>query len=99
MEGITRATLIQLFREECGCEVVERPIDRTELYLADEAFFCGSGAEIRSILSVDRRPLGEGKEGSLTARIREIYFSIAKGGSSLHSDWRTPVHLATPTDT
>lgn len=93
LEGITRATLIQLFREYCGRDVMERPIDRTEIYLAEEAFFCGSGAEIRSILSVDRYPVGDGKEGPLTNQIREFYLSIARGESTLYPGWRTTVHL------
>lgn len=95
LEGITRATLIQIFREQMGCKVTERSIDRTEIYLADEAFFCGTGAEIRPILSVDRRRLGEGKEGRLTQRIREIYMSVARGESTLFPEWRTPVPLDT----
>ncbi|MCY3823486.1 MAG: aminotransferase class IV [Nitrospinae bacterium] len=93
LEGITRATLIQLFREHCGRDVMERLIDRTEIYLAEEAFFCGSGAEIRSILSVDRHPVGDGKEGPLTNQIRELYLSIARGESTLYPEWRTTVHL------
>ena len=63
LEGITRATIIELARNELGIETVERPIDRTELYVADEAFFVGTGAQVSPIVEIDRRPVGDGTVG------------------------------------
>lgn len=92
LESITRATLIQLFRERLGLTVSEREIDRTELYVGDEAFFCGSGWEIAPIGSVDRLPLRVAAPGPLTARIRETYFQVARGEIAEYRRWLTPVH-------
>jgi branched-chain amino acid aminotransferase len=92
LESITRATLIQLFREELRVQVVERDIDRTEVYIADEAFFCGSGAEVQPIISVDHYSLGDGKIGLVTQRIQELYFEIAAGRVAKYRHWLTPVY-------
>lgn len=92
LEGVTRDTLLTLFPEVLSCRVIEREIDRTELYVADEAFFCGSGAEITPILSVDRRPVGNGHPGPLTEKIRDAYFSLARGNSEAHREWLLPVY-------
>ena len=91
LESITRDTLIQLFRQELGVEVVEREVDRTELYLAEEAFFCGTGAEVRPILSVDRFPLGDGQIGPLTRQIAALYHDVVRGIDSRYGAWRTLV--------
>jgi branched-chain amino acid aminotransferase len=89
LESITRKTLIQLFAEELGLHVLEREIDRTELYIADEAFFCGSGAETTPIISIDGYPL---PVGPITLSIKKVYFDIAKGKTDKHSEWRTAVY-------
>ena len=94
LESITRTTLIELFRERLGLSVVEREIDRTELYLADEVFFCGTGWEVTPINSVDRLPVGTGSPGGLTKEIQRIYFAIARGEDPAHPEWRTPVYSA-----
>lgn len=91
LEGITRATIIQLAREELGLETVERPVDRTELYVADEAFFCGTGVQVAAIASVDRRPIGNGSMGPVVERIRELYFDVVKGRVTRYRHWCTPV--------
>lgn len=91
LESITRDTLIQLFRRELGVEVVEREVDRTELYLAEEAFFCGTGAEVRPILSVDRFPLGNGQIGPLTRQIASLYHDVVRGIEGRYGQWRTLV--------
>jgi len=91
LDSITRDTLIGLLRQELRVEVVEREVDRTELYLAEEAFFCGTGAEVRPILSVDRFPLGEGQIGPLTRQIGALYHDVVRGLESHHGDWRTLV--------
>jgi branched-chain amino acid aminotransferase len=92
LESITRETVIQLVREELGMTVVERSIDRTEVYLADEAFFCGSGQEIVPILSVDRHEVGKGGIGDITGKLQKIYFGVVRGENDLHLEWITPVY-------
>jgi branched-chain amino acid aminotransferase len=92
LESITRDTLIRMFRDDVGIEVVEREIDRTEVYIADEAFFCGSGAEIVPILSVDHYPVGDGGVGPLTTRIQSAYFDAAKNRMPKYRHWLTPVY-------
>ncbi|MGH9427384.1 MAG: branched-chain-amino-acid transaminase [Terriglobia bacterium] len=92
LESITRKTLIQLFRERLQMEIVERDIDRTELYLADEAFVCGSGLEVTPLISIDGHLLGKGCQGEATRTIRETYLAAARGELSEYRDWVTPVH-------
>ncbi len=92
LEGITRESLIELYRAELGVEVVERNIDRTELYVADEAFFCGSGAEVQPIVEIDHYPVGAGKPGPLTLAIQNLYFDVAKGEITKYRRWLTPVY-------
>lgn len=94
LESITRTTLIDLFRDELKVPVVEREIDRSEVYIADEAFFCGSGAEVQPIISVDHYPVGDGTVGRLTKRMQELYFEIAAGKVAKYRHWLTPVHQA-----
>ena len=72
-------------------EVVEREIDRTELYSPSEAFFCGSGKEVTPIASVDRRAIGSGEIGHWTRQIRETYFEVAKGRRQEFAEWLLPV--------
>ncbi len=94
LEGITRLTLIELAAKELGIETVERRIDRTELYVAEEAFFCGTGVQIVAITEIDHRPVGTGEIGSIVRRLREVYFSIARGKRKDYLDWITPVYVA-----
>jgi len=92
LEGITRQTIIQIAREQMNLHTVIRPINRTELYVADELFFCGTGAQVASVTRVDRRPGGEGKPGELTMKLQALYFSIVQNGLSEYSDWLTPTY-------
>lgn len=92
LEGITRATVIELAREELGIHVHERTIDRSELYLADEAFFCGTGAQVAAIVEVDRRQLGEGKAGPWTTKLQDLYFRTVRGDIPKYKHWLTPVY-------
>jgi branched-chain amino acid aminotransferase len=92
VEGVTRSTLLTLFSESLGVTVEQREIDRTELYVADEAFFAGTAAEVTPILSVDRRPVGEGVMGPLTAKVRDAYFRAVRDGSAPHPEWRTAIY-------
>ena len=93
LESITRTTLIEyVCPEVLGMDVVERSIDRTELYVAEEAFFCGSGYEVTPILSIDRFPLGKGEVGPVTKRISSAYLDLVRGVDRKHPEWRTPTY-------
>ncbi|MBI4315583.1 MAG: branched-chain amino acid transaminase [Chloroflexi bacterium] len=94
LEGITRRTVISLLREELGLEVVERSIDRTEVYLADEAFFSGTGVQIAAIIKVDHRPLGSGKMGPVVSELRDLYFNVVRGKVQKYRHWCAPVYEA-----
>ena len=92
LEGITRRTILELLRREVGIEVIERPIDRTEVYVADEAFLCGTGVQIVAITEVDHRPIGSGQMGPVTAKLRQLYFDVVRGKVARYMDWCTPVY-------
>ena len=90
LEGITRAGIMEICAE-LGLPVVERSIDRSEIYVADEAFFCGTGAQISPIIEVDRRPVGAGSVGPVTKQIKDRYFDIVRGNVPAYAHWVTPV--------
>ena len=92
LEGITRLTIMQLAREELGVPVVERTIHRTELYLCDEAFFCGTGVQIAAIASIDQRRVRDGHIGPITTQLRDMYFDIVRGKVPKYGHWCTPVY-------
>ena len=92
LESITRITLLQDVIPDLGLDVQEREIARTELYVADEAFFCGSGYEITPILSIDRFPLGNGEVGPITKKLSKAYMDLVRGIDKRHPEWRTPVY-------
>jgi len=94
LESITRETVLELGRDVLRLRVVEREIDRTEIYIADEAFFCGSGWEVTPVRSVDRYQIGKGQPGPLTRRLQEAYFSVAEGRVPQYRRWLTPVYRA-----
>ena len=91
LEGITRALLIGLIRDELGLEVVERAIDRTELYTGDELLLCGTGAQVASVIEVDRRAVGDGRVGRRGAPAGD-YFRSVRGEDPRYRDWLTPVY-------
>ena len=91
LDGITRQSLITLAREDLGIEFVERPIGRTELYVADELFLCGTGAEVTPVRSVDRRTVGDGLIGPVTRRLSERFEAVVRGRVPERVDWLTPV--------
>lgn len=93
LEGITRDSIITLAKNELGMTTVERTIDRTELYLADEAFFCGTGAQVSPIASIDNRPIGSGKPGIWTTKIQSMYFDTVKNKLPQYHHWCTLVQL------
>lgn len=89
--GITRNSVIELATAELGMQVVERPIARTELYIADEMFFTGTGAQVAPVRSVDRRLIGSGKPGPVSRKLQDIYFEAAQGKMPKYRRWCTPV--------
>lgn len=91
LESITRETILQICREILGIPVEERSVDRTELYVADELFLCGTGREVLTIASVDRLLVGDGRMGPITKAIDRAYHDIVRGIVPRYTDWRTPV--------
>jgi len=92
LEGITRTTIMTLLREELGVPVVERTIDRTELYVCDELILCGTGAQIAPVGSVDHRPVGNGGIGDMGRRLQALYFEVVRGNMPKYAHWCSPVH-------
>lgn len=92
LEGITRASVMHLAREEMGLDVVERSIDRTELYVADEVFMVGTGAQVAPVIEVDRRRIGDGEPGPLTLRVQQAYLDAVTGRNPKYTEWLTPVY-------
>jgi branched-chain amino acid aminotransferase len=96
LEGITRSTVMTLLTEVMGVEVVERDIDRTEVYAAEEAFLCGTGVQIAAITSVDHRPLGTGKMGPVVSKLRDVFFDVVSGKYPQYRHWVHPVYVTEP---
>lgn len=92
LEGITRDTIIQLAKDELGIDTIERPIDRTELYVCDEAFFVGTGVQVSPIAEIDHRLVGKGGVGELSLKIQSLYFDVAKGKKKKYQDWCMPIY-------
>ena len=92
LESVTRDTVIRLYKEQFKHDVLERSIDRTELYIAEELFYCGSGAEIVPIVNVDGFPIGNGKPGKITRKFVEMYQDVVTGKTPGHAAWRTSVY-------
>ena len=92
LEGITRALVIRILREDMGVEVVERPIARSELYIADEIFMTGTAAEVTPIVEVDNRKIGTGKVGEITKQLQEIFFNAVRGKVEKYKHLLTPVY-------
>jgi branched-chain amino acid aminotransferase len=91
LEGITRDTIIQLAQNELGLSIVSRPIDRTELYVADEAFFVGTATELAPITSFDHRPVGNGEVGEISSKLRDLYNKSIYGLLPQYSHWLSKV--------
>lgn len=92
LEGITRDTIMTLAREELGMEVVERSISRTELYSAEEVFFSGTAMEVLSVVEVDRRVIGSGKQGEICKKLKQMFFEITVGKNPRYKHYCTPVY-------
>ena len=91
LEGITRDSILRV-AAELGIVVEERQIDRTELYVAEEVFFCGTGAQVAPCVKIDGRVVGDGGIGPIAKKIGEVYFGIAHGDDKRHPEWRTAVY-------
>jgi branched-chain amino acid aminotransferase len=91
LEGITRAGIIEI-AAELGIPVAERQIDRSELYIADEIFLVGTGAQVSPVIEVDHRSVGTGKIGELTKRIQSRYFDAVRGKVPAYKHWLTPIY-------
>lgn len=98
LEGITRRSILQI-ASDAGIPVVEREIDRTELYLAEELFFCGTGVQVTPITSIDRRLVGAGNVGPITAKVRDTFFDLVQGKTTTYRDWLTQVPVEVPVGT
>jgi branched-chain amino acid aminotransferase len=95
--GITRDTVMEMARREFGRITRERQIDRTELYIADEVFLCGTGAQIAPVIKVDHRPIGDGKVGPISSALQQLYFDVVRGRiPEYRAQWCTPVYAEVP---
>jgi len=92
--GITRNTVMQIAREKLGIETTCRPVGRTELYVADEVFFCGTGAQVAPVTHIDRRPVADGKPGPLTCKLQKLYFDVVQCRVPEYSSWCTPAYVS-----
>ncbi len=93
LEGISRRSVMALAPAELGLPVIERSIDRTEIYLCDEIFMTGTAAQITAVTRVDYRPIGSGEMGPITARLREIFNQVVRGQMPKYKDWLRPVYV------
>jgi branched-chain amino acid aminotransferase len=91
LEGITRRTLIELARNEIGLPVVERSIDRTEVFIAEEMFMTGTAAEVIAVTKIDYRPVGAGKMGPITSQLRSLYQDVIRARTPKYSSWNLVV--------
>ncbi len=89
LEGVTRKAIMELAHDELGMQIIERAIDRGELYSADEVFFTGTAVGICSVASIDRRMVGDGTIGPVTARLRDLYERIVTGREPRYEAWLT----------
>ena len=92
LEGITRQRLIEIARADLDVTTLERSIDRTELYTADEVFLCGTGAQISPVIEIDRRSIGGGRPGPIAKELSRRYFDAVRGRAPAYRDWLTPVY-------
>ena len=90
LEGITAKSVMQMAADDLGIEVVQREIDRTELYIADEVFMTGTAAHLTPIVEIDRRKVGEGRPGPITSQLSELFYDAIRGRSEKYKSWCTP---------
>ena len=92
LEGITRRSVLNLAKSELDLKVIERPIDRTEVYLCEELFFTGTAAQVTAITQVDFRPVGDGVMGPISDRLRNLFNDVVQGKLTAYRDWIVPVY-------
>ena len=92
LESITREVVKELLTGELQVPVVERDVDRTELYVADEVFICGTAVEVQSVGTVDRYKVGDGEQGPVVTRLKKLLREVVQGDDSSRSAWCTPVY-------
>ena len=92
LESITRDTIIKMAQDVLGIKTVERDIDRTELYICDEAFLCGSAMEVTHITEVDGYTVGKGTVGTITRQLSDTYYQVITGQLEQYRDWLTPIY-------
>jgi branched-chain amino acid aminotransferase len=92
LEGITRDSIMELVRRELGLEIVERPIDRSELYVCDELFLTGTAVGVAPVTHVDHRPVGDGAIGEVTRKLRQLYVDATHGRVPAYRKWLLPVY-------
>ena len=90
--GITRDTVIELARNELGIETIERRIDHSELYTAQECFLTGTAANVTPVTDIDHHKIGDGKIGEITKKLQQLYFDVIRGNNSKYLEWCTPVY-------
>jgi len=90
--GITRHTVIKLAQKELGIETIQRQIDRSELYIAQECFLTGTAAHITPVAEIDHRKIGNGEIGEITKRLQQLYSEVIRGNNPKYLDWCTPVY-------
>jgi branched-chain amino acid aminotransferase len=91
LEGITRRSIIDIARKELGMEVVERSIDRTEVFIAEEMFMTGTAAQVVAVTKVDHRPVGSGSMGPVTTKLRNAFDDIVRGKNPKYASWNVEV--------
>jgi len=92
LEGITRDTIIELAAAEMGLRTQQRSIDRSEIYVCDEAFLCGTGVQVAAVTQIEHRPIGTGSIGPVVSRLRDLYFDVVRGKNPKYKHWCTPVY-------
>ena len=93
LEGITARSVMQMAKDDLGIEVVQREIDRTELYIADEVFMTGTAAHLTPIVEVDRRKVGPGAPGPITSKLSNLFYDAIRGRSEKYAAWCTPARV------
>jgi branched-chain amino acid aminotransferase len=90
LEGVTRKAIIELAKD-LGFPVEIRSVDRSEIYVADEMFLCGTGVQVSPVIELDHRPVGGGQIGPFTRAIKDAYFKAVRGEDPRYSHWLTPI--------
>ncbi len=92
LPGITRDSVIKLAKNELGIETIERPVDRSELYLCEECFLTGTAAHVTPVSEIDHRKIGNGGIGKITGELQKVYAEVIRGNNPKYLDWCTPVY-------